>query len=284
MAILIQNKGLSGRFKISGNSTGGFKARYVGSSIDADAQAFFDRVTTAGGVLTATERSAIITLVASLKSANIWNAMKAVYPMVGSSSVACAQNLKSSSFTGTFSSGWTIASTGIVGNGTSAFMDTGFNTSTNLVKTSVHLSLYIRNNSSTGQPYELANGSIGGMTTDITGLQTRYSNNNAYFYAADNGTYSTSYSTAESRGFWCGSRSLNVQTLYRNGAQVASTAAGSGNLANNNLYLGAANNGGAAGFFSDKIFAFASIGTEISAVADFYTAVQAFQTTLGRQV
>jgi hypothetical protein len=216
MALSLSTGGQGGVFTLRGSTfAGSFKASFAPSLIDVDAQAFFDRVTTAGGVLTATERTAINTLVTSLKSANIWTAMKAIYPMVGASAAACAQNLKSSSFTATFSSGWTIASTGVVGNGTNAFMDTGFNTNTNLVKTSVHFSLYIRNNSNAGSPYELANATTSGMTVDNTGLQVRYSNGNSYFYVADNGTYNTSFGTADSRGFWCGSRSLNVQTLYR---------------------------------------------------------------------
>ena len=77
----------------------------VSGGFDADAQAFFDRVTTAGGTLTTTEKNATNQLVLDMKSYGIWTAMRAVYPMVGASAAACAQNLKSSSFTGTFSSG-----------------------------------------------------------------------------------------------------------------------------------------------------------------------------------
>lgn len=84
---------------------------------DADAQAFFNRVSAAGGTLTATEQDAVNTLVFQMKAAGIWTGMKAIYPMVGSSAAACAQNLKSASFTGTFSSGWTFSSTGATPNG-----------------------------------------------------------------------------------------------------------------------------------------------------------------------
>ena len=79
---------------------------------DADAQAFFDRITTSGGTLTTTEQNATNQLVLDMKSAGIWSAMKAIYPMVGASAAACAQNLKSASFTGTFSSGWTFCEYG----------------------------------------------------------------------------------------------------------------------------------------------------------------------------
>ena len=65
------------------------------AGFDADAQAFFDRVTTAGGSLSATEKTAVNQLVLDMKSYSIWSKMKAIYPMVGASSAACAQNLKS---------------------------------------------------------------------------------------------------------------------------------------------------------------------------------------------
>lgn len=102
------------------------------ASFDADAVAFFGRVTTAGGSLSLTEKQAVNQLVLDMKSAGIWSSMKAVYPMVGASAAACAQNLKSSSFTGTFTSGWTFASSGITSNGTSAYFDTACRVVTNL--------------------------------------------------------------------------------------------------------------------------------------------------------
>lgn len=256
------------------------------SGIDADAQAFFDRVTTAGGTLSATEKTAVNQLVLDMKSYSIWSKMKAIYPMVGASAAACAQNLKSSSFTGTFTSGWTFASTGVTPNGTSAYMDTNFNTSTNLTKTSAHLSIYSRTNSASGQPYDMANGSDSGIGTNPTYLITRYNSNKAYFGVADT-SYIVEVNSFDSTGFWIGKTNGSlVQNFYRNGNLIKSGNAGSGNFANNNLYLGAANGNGNAVFFSNKQYAFASIGDGLTdtQASDFYTAVQAFQTTLSRNV
>jgi hypothetical protein len=116
----------------------------VGSAFDADAAAFFARVTAAGGTLTATEQTAVNALVLAMKADGTWTKMKAIYPMVGSSAAACAQNLKSASFTGTFSSGWTFASGGITGNGTSAFMNSGLVANGNISQNSCHISYYSR--------------------------------------------------------------------------------------------------------------------------------------------
>ena len=65
--------------------------------VDPDAAAFFARVTAAGGTLSATEQTAVNTLVVTMKADGTWTPMKAIYPMVGASAAACAQNLKSSS-------------------------------------------------------------------------------------------------------------------------------------------------------------------------------------------
>jgi hypothetical protein len=118
----------------------------VGSSVDADAAAFFARVTAAGGTLTTTEQNAVNTLVVQMKADGIWTKMKAIYPMVGASAAACAQNLKSSSFTGSFSSGWTFASTGVKGNGTNAEFVSNFAINNFASKNSVAFGMYSRTN------------------------------------------------------------------------------------------------------------------------------------------
>jgi hypothetical protein len=121
-----------------------------GVAFDADAQAFFDRVTTAGGSLSTTEQDAVNQLVLDLKANSLWTPMKAIYPMVGASAAACAQNLKSSSFTGTFNGGWTFASTGVKPNGTTGYMSTGANAS-QFTENSQHFSNYSRQLTNTGK-------------------------------------------------------------------------------------------------------------------------------------
>lgn len=257
-----------------------------GVSFDADAQAFFDRVTTDGGSLSNTEKTAVNQLVLDMKDDGIWTKMKAIYPMVGASAAACSQNLKSSSFTGVFNGGWTFASTGVTPNGTSAYMDTGLNTSTNLTKTSAHLSAYIRTNSTVGSPYDMGNSTNFGATIDPTYLISRYPGNDAYFGIADP-SYATSVDSSNSLGFWCGATNgSSTQTLYKNGSSIKTGTAGIGNLANNNIYIAAHNGGGTAQLFSNKENAFASIGdglTDLEA-GYFYTAVNDFQVTLSRNV
>ena len=258
------------------SSSGGF---------DPDAQAFFDRVTTAGGTLSTTEKNTTNQLVLDMKSAGIWTSMKAVYPMVGASAAACAQNLKSSSFTGTFSSGWTFASTGVTPNGTSAYMDTGLNALSNLTLTSTHLSAYVRNNT-LGSQYDLGCSADISAYSNATALITRYFNNTSYIEIGGGG-YGTSTSMSNSQGFTFGTTNgSRVQNLYKNGTLIVSSSSNANNFANKNVYLGAINGGGTPTFFSDKQYALCSIGDGLDATqqSNFYTAVQTFNQTLNRQV
>ena len=253
-----------------------------GSAYDADAQAFFDRVTTAGGTLTTTEKNATNQLVLDMKSAGIWSSMKAVYPMVGASAAACAQNLKSSSFTGTFSSGWTFASTGVTGNGTSAFFNTTCAPS-QMSQDSIHMSYYSRDN--------LAQfGMMGASNTGVVNLiylQPRYLNDSYYVYANNaTGANSLSGASTTSQGFYLIERTTSTNNRYfRNGSLVNSAVITSATPSNNSIYVGAANFPTSVEY-SSRECALASIGDGLTdtQASNFYTAVQAFQTTLSRNV
>ena len=253
----------------------------VKKGFDSDAQAFFTRVTVAGGTLSATEKLATNQLVLDMKSAGIWSSMKAIYPMVGASAAACAQNLKSSSFTGTFTSGWTFASTGVTPNGTSAYMDTALNASTQLTQNNASFSIYNRTNSD-GTRCDI------GCTDSIaaTRLITIYSRQTNVINADINSTASRiSVANTNSTGFYLTRRTANnIFKLNKNSVNIGNnTTTDNTVMPNFNIYLG-----GIPFFsqFSNRENAFASIGDGLTdtQASDFYTNVQTFNTTLSRQV
>jgi len=238
------------------------------ASFDADAVAFFNRVTTAGGTLSTTEKQAVNQLVLDLKANSLWTPMKAIYPMVGASAAACAQNLKSSSFTGTFTSGWTFASTGVTGNGTSAYMDTGINVNTQLTQDSTHLSYYSRTNISSSQ---VEMGVTAGSSTYLL------FNFGGIAYSAINESTQAARTTAASptTGFLIGSRTSSTQERYFTNNVSQTRTANSTGKANLNIYLGCYNNN-VGTLFSTKQCAFSSIGDGLTdtEASNFYTAVQ----------
>lgn len=252
---------------------------------DPDAQAFFDRVTTAGGTLTTTEKNATNQLVLDMKSAGIWSAMKAVYPMVGASAAACAQNLKSSSFTGTFSSGWTFASTGVTPNGTSAFFNSSLIPSTNFSLTSNSSGVYIRTQSLNIGAQFGTQSSAGASTRNW--LFVRYDATNYHEIRNNTSATTTATTPATSQGFWMSNRpDITTQKLMRNGSTLNSSAQPQLDFSTVSMYLGAVNSSGTANEFTNRQFAFFYIGDGLTdtQASNLYTAVQAFQTTLSRNV
>jgi len=255
----------------------------IGSSIlqvDPDWLAYYNRVIAAGGSLSTTEQNATKQLVADLKANSLWTPMKAIYPMVGASAAACAQNLKSSSFTGTFTSGWTFASTGASPNGTSAYMNTGLVTNSNLSLNSAHISYYSRTNSLSGNRFEF------GSSASSAELYVCYKAFGDQYIAVNSG--GSIYSPlSNSLNLLLASRINSTQLkIYKNGLTHQTLSSASTSLNSLSNYLGCMNASGIPLYFTNKQCAFASIGDGLTdtEASNFYTAVQAFQTTLSRNV
>ena len=274
---------------------GEFPLKYANAALtdipysDADVQAFFERVSSAGGSLTTTEKIAVNTLVSSLKANGVWTKMQAIYPMVGASAAACKQNLKSSSFTGTFTAGWTFASTGATPNGTSAYMDTFLNPSlqTNFISNN-HQSFYSRTQTPSGGGWNMG---IGNITSGepLFGLAVVRTGNNAIYDSGNFPGARTSNTQTDGRAFWLGScTASNLRKLIKNGTVIATNTNNDTNATlNNSIYVGALRDtSGLGASYMPQECAFASIGDGLTdtEASNFYTAVQAFQTTLSRNV
>jgi hypothetical protein len=245
---------------------------------DIDAQDFFIRVTNAGGTLSSAEIVAVNQLVLDMKAAGVWTAMKAVYPIVGASAAACAQNLKSSSFTGVFTSGWTFASTGVTPNGSSAFMNTNLNANSILDINSTSIGIYSR----TEYDSPTFGCDIGANTSSLNTLQIiPRSVNTAYF---DMFTAGGSYSIANatSLGMFVSSTNSTQTKFFRNGGLLSTFSNSVKTKPDTNILLSSRSGT----LFSQRELSFAHIGDSLTntQASDFYTAVQAFQTTLSRQV
>lgn len=89
----------------------------------------------------------------------------------------------------------------------------------------------------------------------------------------------------QTNGFWLGSRiATNDSKLYLNAVQDGTIGATAGTQPNIEFYLGAWNNNGAPGLFSDFLYKFHSIGTGLTAakVASLNSALTVLQNVLGR--
>ena len=248
----------------------------VGITTDADAQAFI----TAAAITDPTQQTAIDTLVKGMKADGIWTKMKAIYPFVGGTASTHKWNLKDprdldAAFRLVFSGGWTHSSNGATPNGTNGYADTFLIPSTSLTTTSGHLSTYSRSNTNVG--FDM------GADIQINAVISRFNN---VFYA-NYGTYDANVANTDSRGHFITNRNSATKTTgFKNGNKVIDFTV-TANLSSFQIAIGALRNSSSSVVqYSNKQTAFASIGNGLTdtEAANLYTRVQAFQTSLSRQV
>ena len=261
-----------------------FMAAPAGGGYDPDAQAFFDRVTAAGGSLTETEEEAVNTLVGDLKSYSIWGDLQAVYPFVGASNASCRQNLISSSFTGTFNGSWTFSASGADPTGNSTYFDTGWNPSVNSDVMNNHYGVYITQNEPDQFPlaaYGVFDGFDRRWFTFVNlGQQSYYEQANTFVQVNNGGT---------NRGFNIVNANSGTLTAYLQGTLLGSVSYLDGGEPNGNFWFGRVNRLQPELIQDTQMksnHTFGTLGYQLNSTkaGNYYTAVQAFQTTLGRQV
>ena len=218
-----------------------------------------------------------------MRGYSIWTKFKAIYPIVGGSASSHAVNLKTpGTYNLTFATGWTHSATGMTPNG-ATYANTALNPSSALTLNNTHLSFYSRTNLSAVERdiaiYQNADNPVMALGTNVgTEISDHYNYNQRI-----------SASIASSTGFYIGVRTTSTShKLYKNNTTLGTNTSANVNiLPNGNIYIGASNSGiyGITSY-STKQCAFASIGDGLTDTdaANFYTAVQAYQTTLGRSI
>lgn len=249
---------------------------------DADALAFI----TAAGLIDAAQISAINTLVADLKAAGLWDKMKAIYPFIGGTAESHKWNLKDPrdldvAFRIVWNGTVTHNSNGITGNGTDGYGDTKCSQSVNVSLNSEHISCYIRTN------LDGLYGDIGTRNQSNTALGTsiiaRFSN--LYYTRNQSQTPSTS-SNINSQGFYINSRLLSNSYIRQKNSTQNIANASSISIQNYSYYILGLNNQNALLYASINNVSFATIGLGLDATEsiNLYNLIQAYQTTLNRQV
>lgn len=252
------------------------------SSLDPDAQAFV----TASGITNPTQQTAINNLVLSLKANSLWAKMKAIYPFVGGTATSHKFNLKNpldtnAAFRLSFVGGWTHSANGALPNGTNAYANSFLVPSAQLSLNSTHISYYSRTTGATGNCFGAANAGLTNRTLWQFGGGTNYI---------------SIYTTPANYFFYTGATSLsmlianrtasNLMNAWQGNVKKATSTNPSVSLTSVAIYFGGNNANGTADTYSNAQCAFASVGDGLTDTdaTNFYTAVQAFNTTLGRQV
>ena len=265
----------------------GLQTTVTGPTYDPDAQLFFNAQTAAGVTLTTTQMNAVNQLVVDSKAAGIWTKFKAIYPFVGGTATAHKFNLKNpldtnAAYRLVFSGGGTHSSNGYSPGGVNGYANTFLiPSSAYSVANSGHMSYYSRTDSNGSTEREIAS-----LTSTVySDLALRFSNTISIRWGET--SVPTTGASTNSIGFYVGSRTTSTTSkIFKNGTQILISGNLAGGLPSVPFYIGAMNLNNTASYYSAKQCAFASIGDGLSdaeALA-FRTAVQTFNTTLGRQV
>jgi hypothetical protein len=247
------------------------------SSIDPDAQAFLN----ASGITDATITSAINTLVVDLKSYSIWTKMKALYPFVGGTASTHKFNLKDprdldAAYRLIFNGGVSHSANGFLPGGVNGYANTKFATNLFTSASNFGIGSYTRTNTTLGAEIGVFNPDQRYIGSNLTST--------AYFGI---GTGFLSAANTDAKGFWQVHRtSSSVVKVFKNASVFLTGTTGAGTLNTREIFIGALNDNGAGNFYTAKeiAFSFISDGLTDTEATNLRTAVQAFQTTLSRQV
>jgi hypothetical protein len=187
----------------------------------------------------------------------------------------------------------TGASGGLVSNGSTKSLATGF-APNNLTATSMHLSAYVVTANSSGGAATALGQFVGGGGAAELSLRHReqVSVGNAFYAQFNDANSFVRGPTGNPTGHLVGTNTAqNDKRFYLNGSQSGTTATANSTLtlSANEILVFAANeavSGSSANFRSNARMAAYSIGAGLTAsqASSYYTALQAFQTALSRNV
>lgn len=273
----------------SGGSTGGSGTTSgqgdVSISFDADTAAFL----TASGITDPTQSAALDALVVSLKGFGLWTLLDAIWPLVGGTASRHKWNLKDprdldAAFRLSFNGSWVHDANGIMPDHTTTWADTHYDPSAHMSASNGSLGYYSRTDiTGVGVPnYDMGCSTAGDLRATI--IVCRYHSGLSYLNFGTMDYPNTP--SPDGRGLFVTSRASVTETIgYRNGAQFYKY--------NDavihppfTFYLGGCNVAGTANYFGNKQCAFAFLGRGLTPTqhANLYSAIQTFQTSLGRNV
>jgi hypothetical protein len=252
-----------------------FKSRYGYPTYTTRTAAF----ATATGITDTTILNALNTFDTGLISNGLDTKMKALYPFVGGTANTHKFNFMDTrdadaAFRLQFNGGYIHSSTGAKPNGTNAYADTKFIPLNNFIGNNGHISHYNRTNSSV-EGRDISADSVNGYS-------------NIYSYPNDGGNNLSrmtgpqiGYTDTNSLGMYILNRNTPIISYYKNGALKTSSSS-TALMPEYSVKI----SGEPWGVFSPREISLVSIGDGLSdtEVSTLYTLVQAFQTTLSRQV
>lgn len=272
-------------YGILNNHVPTLRATVMGSSTTlTDAQKFI----AAASITDTTQKNAITQLVADLKTYGIWTKMKAIYPFVGGTAAQHRFNLKdprtvNDAFYLDFLGGGTHSVTGYKGNGSNGYANTFLTPSTTLTTNNIHYSYYNRTNVSELR-YDIGAYQSSPLGSFYGALSWYDASLNRFFLSVNSNEQNVV--NADARKFFIANKTtVGSASAFINTTKTSLTVTDR-SLPSIPMFINTMNLNGTADYGSGKECAFASIGDGLTdtEAANLYTAVQAYQTTLSRNV
>lgn len=261
----------------------------LSSGTDLNASAYLSKIISSGGVVNSTIVGAVNSLFSDLKSSGLYTKVKRIYPMVGSTLNSCSLEAK---LTGkdilwNSSTGFVFDTNGITCNGIEQRNPAYINDTPYAIfgtNTNIGFTMYNRTSRGPQDGFPLA--ANDGVTKRFQ-LNISYQGEGGGSFVLLGASFLQVPDTAYggySNGLWAASRtSDDLMKAYRNGVSIGqNTATGSENSNSSGSGLPQIN---LFDYTTDN-FAFLSIndGMNDEESATYYTIVQNFQTSLGREV
>lgn len=238
----------------------------------------------AAGITDPTQQAAIVQLVTDLTAYGLWDKIYAAYPFVGGTTSQHKYNLidpqdTDAAYRIVFNGSFTQNTNGITSGGADTdYADTRLNGSTVLNKVDMSYSFYSRTDS---EGLSTDFGSVGASPPQVF---TRFGGD--IYQDIPSSTQRVQTTNATTLGLFSGSCNATNVVAYKNGTPIGTFgSAAVTDFPNANIWF-CNSEGGGVRRPSTRNLAWGHIGMALTAgeMADLYTTVQAFQTTLGRNV
>lgn len=248
--------------------------------IDPDALAWRSTIIATNAVSPAQLRR-VSTLIRALKAAGVWSSLDRLWLFAAENATQALTDLKARATATAVNSPTFTANRGYAGNGSNAYINTGFNPATGTP-------LYTQNDGSFGVWIETAETVTGSDHHYIANDEAIFSllrqlNATQYNFGV-NASAGTSYTYASQTGHWHAQRTAsNAQALFKDGASVATSSTSSAAFASQAFFVLAGNNGGAPFGATNGRLSATWMGGSMGApvVAAFNNAMRTYMTAVG---
>lgn len=229
------------------------------------------RLIACGSLTDPTEIAAHAARITALKSGGFWTTMYGEYPISPESLTAALCETKGD-FNASQTGSPTHSTLGVIGNGTTQFINSNFNAKANASLTDFGVTVYINNNVQSNAIF----GASDGPLTETVEFKPRNSSNIESYRiggATDTGA------SVDSSGVWSVIRDATTLYLYRDGVLYDSTAAAGGALPARTIYFLASNGLFGPSLFSTFRIAYAAFHTSAvrANIASFHAIIQTYE-------